>query len=185
MHSLLNKQRGLDVATILAFPEVTAGGPGSGRHPGPVTPTNKYGKQIVTPKQQIAFRNARPVGKAEQDKADKGEAFVRNSLKDAVRTANNKPFDILTRDGKHGIEVKTLTIGANEKITMKREAMERKYKYANDHGMRLHTVVVDMRGGKSVKGIYYKEGVGSFRLGGMAKLKGPESLDRAIRSRSV
>lgn len=173
------------MVTVIAFPVVNAGGPGSGRHPGPVAPINKFGNKIVTPKQQIAFRNAKPVGKAEQDKADKGEAFVRNSLKDAVRTVNNKPFDILTRDGKHGIEVKTLTIGTNEKITMKREAMERKYKYANDNGMRLHTVVVDMRGGNSVKGIYYKEGVGSFRLGGMTKLKGPQSLDRAIRSRLV
>lgn len=167
---------------------ITSGGPGSGRHPGfgKMKPAvNKFGKPIVTPRQQLALRNAKPAGKVEQDTADKGEQLVRGAIKNAIRSANNKPFDVLTRDGKHAIEVKTMVIAKNDRIIMKRDAIERKYKYANDNNMRVHTVVVDMRGGK-LNGVYHKEGVGAFSLSTMNKLSnGFKGLDNAIRRRFV
>jgi hypothetical protein len=70
-----------------------------------------------------------------------------------------------------GIEVKTLVNGKNEKITMSKDALGRKLAEQRADGIKAYTVVVDRRaGGLSGRATYYyREGLGSFRLGSMTK----------------
>jgi phosphohistidine phosphatase len=115
-----------------------------------------------------AMESAVRTGKHEQEIADKSEKV----LSDAVgipRTADNSPFDL--RNDDVGIEVKTLVNGKNEKITMSKAALGRKLAEQRADGIKAYTVVVDRRaGGLSGRATYYyREGLGSFRLGSMTK----------------
>jgi hypothetical protein len=76
---------------------------------------------------------------------------------------DNEPFDIVK--GNHGVEVKTIMEGKNDKITMHPESLQRKLDHAAANGLTPHTVAIDVRGGAPM--VYYKSGVGSYRLGGM------------------
>jgi len=73
--------------------------------------------------------------------------------------ADNSAFDVMVGE-KHGIEVKTIVRGKNDKITMHPESLQRKIEFAASNKIEAHTVVFDHRNSK----IYYREGVGSFRL---------------------
>jgi hypothetical protein len=99
--------------------------------------------------------------------------MVKNAV-GGVSSPNNKPFDVMTRDGKHAIEVKTLVDQKNDKITMSSRALGRKNAYAYKFGVSPHTVVLDMRGSKDGQpvAVYHKSGVGSFRIGSMTPVKG-------------
>jgi len=109
----------------------------------------------------------------------KGESFI-----------TNEPFDVIVKAaGKraHMIEVKTLIKTKTDKITMRKASRLRKLAEAAKHrGGQVHTVVFDARG-KGRPKIFYSQGVGSFRLGGMRKvsqkeLKGIFSSGRATSS---
>jgi len=115
-----------------------SGGPGSGRHKGAATQqVNKYNQPILTQKQKLAVANQKPAGKHAQRMADKVELMVRNAV-GGVHTADNMPFDVLSKDGKNAIEVKALINNSNDKITMKRDAMQRKYAWANKNKASIH-----------------------------------------------
>jgi len=90
------------------------------------------------------------------------------------------PFDVLTK-GKQGVEVKTIISPKGIraiKITMHPESLERKMKEAKQLGLRgTHTVVIM----QSTGDVYYKKGLGSFRLNSMEKLSKLEDLKRKIR----
>jgi hypothetical protein len=107
-------------------------------------------------------------GQHEQAIADKSEEVLSKAL-GVPRTANNSAFDL--RNDDVGIEVKTLVNGKNEKITMSKEALGRKLAEQRADGIKAFTVVVDRRaGGMEGKATYYyKQGLGSFRLGSMTK----------------
>lgn len=105
------------------------------------------------------------------------------SLKD------NEPADVvLVRNGKvrHGIELKTMVDNGNDKITMKREAMEKKAAWERKNRATMHTVVLDDRDvfnangpGKhdfSKRRILYRRGYGSFRTGNMHEAGSTEEL---------
>jgi len=84
---------------------------------------------------------------------------------------------IIDRGGKKiGIEVKTFTDNANDKVTMHPDARKRKERWARKEKASLYTVVVDARdkfdGGKNKEQFsgnryYIAKGVGSFRLQSM------------------
>lgn len=74
-------------------------------------------------------------------------------------------FDVIK--GKYAIEVKTLIVANNDKITMAKPKRLRKIKYAKDNGLKPYTVVFDQRDGR----IFVKQGVGSFRTSAMQEVK--------------
>jgi hypothetical protein len=86
---------------------------------------------------------------------------------------DNLAFDV--RAGNHAIEVKTVMDNNNDKITMHKSSRLRKMKEAEENGWELHTVAIDVRGGK--RSYYYREGVGSFRLGNMQSVTVGELKD--------
>ena len=102
--------------------------------------------------------------------ATKNEIALAKAIK-GMQTPDNKPFDVLT--GSHAIEVKTIMPGAkNDKITMHPESLDRKEKFAKKNRVVPHTVAIDQRDGT----VYYKKGLGSFRLANMEKLNSLEDV---------
>ena len=96
-----------------------------------------------------------------------------------LATMDNSPFDVIVR-GKFGIEVKTLVDQTNDKITMHPESLARKVASAKKLGLTsTFTVAVDVRTGTPQ--IYYKSGLGSFRLSTMTALKSISQLRQVIR----
>ena len=89
---------------------------------------------------------------------------------------NSEPFDLQTKTV--GVEVKTMCSQANEKITMKRSAIELKDAEVKSSQLKkTFTVVVDKRpagvGSSTGKTRYFvREGYGSFRVSSMAEVKG-------------
>jgi len=178
--------------------DLSAGGPGSGRHKELGSPAKEEalakrraeelaqreanrkkgysarGKPIVSAKAKRAMESAHNVAtKQHQDLAEANEDVINKHLKGSIKSKNNSPFDIIhTVNGKkHGIEVKALLTQKNDKITQKGDAIARKQAYAKTNKIKgMHTVAVDYRNGTPV--VYHKEGVGSFRIGSMTPVKG-------------
>ena len=109
-----------------------------------------------------------------------GQAFPDNGPVDVTKTLDDKKH--------HGVELKTLIYGKNDKVTMAvkpksyedKSAIERKVDFQNEHNTTVHTVIDDhrdrFRGGEnkhlySGNALYYKRGTGSFRLGSMHPVK--------------
>ena len=121
------------------------------------------GQRKVSAKVELARKNAVLTGKHEQDIADRSEIKLSKAL-GIPRTKNNSAYDLRSED--IGIEVKTITHGNNDKITMGKEALGRKLAEQRAEGLKVFTVVADMRGRTQAK-YYVKEGLGSFRVGSM------------------
>ena len=107
-------------------------------------------------------------GQAEQLIADRSEQVLSSAI-GIPRTRDNSAFDL--RNDDVGIEVKTLVNGKNEKITMSKAALGRKVAEQRADELKAYTVVVDRRTGglHGQATYYYREGLGSFRLGSMTK----------------
>lgn len=93
-------------------------------------------------------------------------------------TDDNKPTDVNVKIGNvlHGIEVKTLLHAGNDKITVHPKSRRRKEAWARRNNGVLHTVVLDDRKAFGSKGdsghrLYYRRGVGAFRLHTMTKVR--------------
>jgi hypothetical protein len=127
-----------------------------------------------------AINSHKPCTAAVRRQAIKNERKLAKEITGAKHLPNNEPYDVYlgTKEvPNHMIEVKTIVRGKNNKITMHKESLERKIKLAKKHkGAKIHTVVFDDRVGD----IYYREGVGSFRLDSMHKVKGMGELDDII-----
>lgn len=108
----------------------------------------------------------RPCLADKQRAAEANEDVLVNGLGgDTYQTGDNAPIDVVTTIGgeEHGIEVKTMVDQVNDKITMSKDAIQRKHTWVKEHEpAALHTVVFDTRYGHTA--IYYHRGVGSFRL---------------------
>lgn len=103
---------------------------------------------------------------------------------------DSEPVDIVVGDNsnriRHGVELKTMVINGNFKITMKRSAMERKAEWERKNKATYHTVVFDDSAVFNADGegkhdetkrvIYYRRGYGSFRVAGMHKVKDVKEL---------
>ncbi|CAK0774019.1 hypothetical protein CCP3SC15_4920001 [Gammaproteobacteria bacterium] len=116
-------------------------------------------------RQERAKLHHKPATLEKQRIAEAQEPKVAKAVS-GTQTDDNDPVDVI-KSG-HGIEVKSIVEGKNPKITMHPESLARKKKFARKNKAKLHTVVIDMREGKPV--VYYRKGVGSFRLTSMEKL---------------
>ena len=113
-------------------------------------------------KMQRAMEAYKGGGLEAQRIADKQEGIMSRAL-GVPRTADNSAFDC--RNDKVGIELKTMIESKNGKITMNKAALARKLAEAKKDNLKMFTVVADKRGGST--SYYYREGVGSFRVGSM------------------
>lgn len=175
------------------------GSGGGGTSEKPAGRGRKVKEQTESPKtkSEIAKASATRVDKEiqryseEHNEPQLAKALGGESLPD------NEPIDVLTDiDGKtHGIELKTMVVNKASKLTMKKEAQDRKRAWERKHPGRCHTVVFDDRAVFNAKGpgkhdesqrkILYRRGFGSFRTdkmyevkGGMKELKELLSMDK-------
>jgi hypothetical protein len=132
-------------------------------------------------KAKLAYRGGT---KAEQDIAEETERELAAGL-GMEKSPDNKPFDLFTK--KVGAEVKTLTSGLNDKITMKAEAIANK-----DAGVKslklksTYTIVVDKRpagiGTSTGETRYFvRAGYGSFRVGSMTQVADIAALSKFMK----
>lgn len=111
----------------------------------------------------------------QQHAEDRNEAELAAAIGGSA-TRGSVPVDVIVpRENRiaHGIELKTLVTQGNDKITMKSSAMARKIDWADQSGARLHTVVFDDRNvinGTGDRIVYYRPGIGSFRIGNMTRV---------------
>ena len=116
-----------------------------------------------------AKKSAVKTDKSSQDIAERSEVVLAKAL-GIPKSGDNLAFDV--RNDEVAIEVKTLVNGKNEKITMSKTALGRKLAEQRAEGLKAYTVVVDRRSGGMTghATYYYREGLGSFRLGSMTKV---------------
>lgn len=113
------------------------------------------------------------------------DVLTASGVKKVAQLGDNEPFDVWVggdvanwyRSGakkyrpKHVIEIKSIIRAKNDKITMHGESLARKKaEIRKIPGVKEHTVVFDERTGK----IYYRRGLGSFRLGSMQEVSEQE-----------
>lgn len=151
------------------------GGPGSGNwghggRPGEIGGSGEGGG--LSERAQRAKSSHKPATAEKQRAAERNETTLATAI-GGKQTKDNEAFDVVTRG--HCIEVKTIMEGSNDKITMHPESLARKQAEASKRGLKAHTVVFDARN----NAVYYRQGIGSFRLGNMEKL----SSAAAVRSR--
>lgn len=127
-----------------------------------------------------------PITAANQRHAEKNELSVRNMI-GGTRTDDNLPVDVVTtiKGRMHGVEVKTFINNTNDKITMRKAAIEKKVAWGRSNHASVHTVVIDDRdkfGSKHYSGhrIYYAKGSGSFRLNSLTKVTSPQHLKELL-----
>jgi len=120
-----------------------------------------------------AKRTHKPATVEKQRKAEAEQARLAG-LVGGKETDDNEAFDVLI--GKHAVEVKCVIDNDNDKITMHPESRRRKEQFAKNNGMELHTVAIDVRGGK--RAYYHRDGVGAFRLSAMERVSAAELRER-------
>lgn len=131
-----------------------------------------------------------PAEKGAQDFAENNEVKLAQAL-GGKALPDNEPIDVQvkTDTGLHGLEVKTMVTTRNDKITMNAPAIQRKKEWEKKNSGIVHTVIIDDRhvynGGKnkdlhSGNRLYYKRGVGSYRLGSMHAVKDHKELKTLI-----
>ena len=101
-----------------------------------------------------------------------------NNLARAMKTSGTThlaAFDIVHSNIKLGIEVKTLIDQKNDKVTMHPHSIRRKLGEAKTLGLKnVATVVFDNRPGKNQ--LYYRMGLGSFRVSSLTPVKNVNEL---------
>lgn len=106
-----------------------------------------------------------------------------------------EPVDVVVDGGvKHGVELKTMVANKNNKITMKRSAMERKAAWEKANKATFHTVVIDDSAVFNAKGegkhdeskrrIFYRRGFGSFRVNTMYEVKSIAELKKLMNTKN-
>lgn len=107
-----------------------------------------------------------------QQAADRAERKMAKRL-GGESFKNSEPVDIVFADAtgkEHGIEYKYMQDNSRQKIDMNKYAMVRKVIWEKQNKKPVHTVVED----KSGK-LYYRRGVGSFRVSSMHEVTGGEA----------
>jgi len=134
-------------------------------------------RKTIDGKSEIAKASYVESTKERQDVAEAVEDEVAGSIVNAERTAGNSPFDIIV--GNIALEIKSLIETDVERVQMRKDSRENKEVFLKDNpdliGM---TILVDRRNPEPVT-IYFKEGVGAFRVGSMEKIEAP-SLKEAL-----
>lgn len=105
-----------------------------------------------------------------QQEADAAERTMAKNIK-GVSFKNSEPVDVVVggKEGaiEHGIEHKYMFANTNAKITMNKYTQVRKLEWEKKNKATFHTVVESKNGD-----LFYRRGVGSFRVGGMHKITG-------------
>jgi lambda family phage portal protein len=127
----------------------------------------------LSAKAEAAKKSAKLTDKSVQQAADKAEhSFAKRAGGAAFK--NSEPVDVVVagKSGviEHGIEHKYMHDNANSKITMNKYAQVRKLDWEKKNKATFHTVVETKSGD-----MFYRRGVGSFRVGGMHKITGGHS----------
>jgi hypothetical protein len=157
----------------------------------------KKGKpeEYKSEKARRAAENQSITDKSTQDYTKANENTFANRI-GGKSFPDNDPIDIHVPGGgvggkDAGIELKTLTHGKNDKITMSSGALERKDAWESESKTQMHTVALDHRDrfgeGKNASlysghEIYYKRGVGSFRISSMYKVKDEAELKLLLKT---
>ena len=160
--------------------QVQRGGPGSGPNPGDGKGSGqKKSTATRTKAKPLSAKAARAKGSAKltdravQQEADNAERAMAKDIGGAS-FKNSEPVDIVVtgKSGaiEHGIEHKYMHDNANSKITMNKYAQVRKAVWEQSNQATFHTVVETPKGE-----VFYRRGVGSFRVGGMHKVEGGKS----------
>jgi hypothetical protein len=158
-------QRWFDLSESFTHGGSGSGNYGHGGRPGEVggsTPGGGSGDTTTTHNMKVAKAKAsyKPVTSAKHRKATTSEIKLAKEI-GGKREPDQSPFDVIK--GKNAIEVKTIIEGETGKITMHGPSLKAKKEQAAENGWKPHTVVFDSRDGK----IYYKEGVGGYRITAM------------------
>jgi hypothetical protein len=124
------------------------------------------GGKWVGGKVSRALATYKPSTREMQRAADAQEAHVAQAL-GFNQHGDNDPVDVSGElNGKRpAVEVKTFISNKNDKVTVHPDSLRRKTRWARANKAQLHTVVVDLRSGRQE--LYYRRGVGSFRLGSL------------------
>lgn len=150
------------------------------------TGIDDHGRGQKGDKASRAKETYKPSTAAKQQWAEKNEQDVVR-MTGGKSTGDNKPTDVNVKIGRkqHGVEVKTMLDNGNDKITMHPSSKARKEAWAKKNGATLHTIVIDDRkafGSPKDSGhrIYYRRGVGSFRLHTMTKVTSDSHLKQLM-----
>jgi hypothetical protein len=142
--------------------------------------TGSIGPGSGLSRSEIAKAAAKPADAARQAAADQMEIKLSRYLgipRTEGTLGTNAPFDL--QNDKVGVEIKTIFDNANDKITMKRDALDRKNAAIEAYGLqKAYTVVADTRGSKPQYS--YREGLGSFRLSSLTPARTLADLKQAI-----
>jgi len=160
---------------------------------GSATSSKKAGAQVdMMSKSDIAKSSAVRVDKEIQRYAEEFNEPHFARMIGGSSLDDNEPADIVVSiNGKaHGIELKTMTVGANRKLTMKKSAMDRKKAWERKNKGTMHTVVYDDTAVFNAKGpgkhdfskrrIYYRRGYGSFRVDTMLEVTNEKALKKLM-----
>ena len=130
-------------------------------------------------KTQLTTLSYKPSTGAKQELARLSEVMVVKQLR-AQHFGGQRPVDVIVRSGTRtmGVEVKTLVDNKNNKITMHADSYARKIAWARSNHASLHTIVFDKRGGGMKQ--YYRKGIGSFRMVGLAAVRNGPDLRRLM-----
>lgn len=162
----------MNLLSTLTSLDIFGGGPGSG-----CRGDNCGRKKGPSERAQRAKASYSPSTLAKQIVAAEMQIKVARTVH-GVSTDDSQPFDVLK--AKAGVEVKTIVEGLNDKITMHKSSLRRKLEEAKDLGLkRTYTVAIDKRNGKEE--IYYKKGLGSFRLVSMTRVSSWDELAKVIK----
>jgi len=136
----------------------------------------KVGAEVHAHAEKTKHRVARVIGGVpEEDTDDAGQR-------------DKKPYDVRldAPDGSiHDVEVKTMTVGSKQSISVHEDALMRKVRRSRDAGSTFHTIVYDDRktydsgsNSENFSGnrIYYKRGSGRYSLSQMHPVKSESEL---------
>ena len=145
-----------------------------------------------TSKSELSKLNHKVSTREKQQYAEQNEVELAKHL-GGYSLEDNEPPDIIVPNksgkGHQPIELKTMLDNDRDRITIHADSLERKQKYAADNKTTFHTVVLDHRdrfaGGvnahqHSGHEIYYRRGLGSYKLSAMYKVKDHAELNRLI-----
>jgi hypothetical protein len=155
------------------YNNITAGGPGSGRH------KEVEHEKPLSDRAKRALETYVPQSKEGRRISTLNELLVAKAVS-GDHYGGTKPFDVIK--GKVGIEVKTMLpiIPSKEnRLNMKQSSIANKFAEAKRLGLKkVVTVGIDMRNNKYV--VYVKEGLAGFRLGSMTNVGSLAGLKRFI-----
>jgi hypothetical protein len=126
--------------------------------------------------------------------ADSNEISIADGIGGELMGSDSEVLDVVKYDDKgneHGIEVKTICTSSkiDAQISMKPDQIARKMQWGNVKTRHVHTIVDDHRdrfeggsGSGTFSGhqLYYKRGLGNYRLSSMYKVRDHDELKRLI-----